>query len=134
MTSRWGPNLWKSLNAICRSFPEKPTDKDRIHYKSFFESLGHVLPCPKCQRHYVDYMKTIDWDTVVKSRKDCVDFIINFHNNVNVRLGKKPVKYTRAIQLVYDESSISEWYTILLITLIIVIIITRFIAMNCIGL
>ena len=29
-TARWGPSLWKSLNAIIRNYPENPNESDKI--------------------------------------------------------------------------------------------------------
>ena len=105
MPKYWGPNLWRSLNAIVRNFPKEPDDDTRQYYKTFFKTLGFILPCKKCSTHYNNYINGVKFDTVLQNRESMIKFIIDFHNNVNIRLGKKKIADNIAMSMVYDDHS-----------------------------
>ena len=44
----WGPSAWLFLHIVTMSYD--PSRKS--HYKKFFHSLQHVLPCKKCRINY----------------------------------------------------------------------------------
>lgn len=129
-TARWGPSLWKSLNAIIRNYPETPNDEHRDQYKTFIISLGHVLPCPKCRSHYNEYMSSVIWDEILVNKKTIELFLITFHNDVNKRLGKQILDIPTATSIIYDEQTkfpdylpvigISTFISILVIWLILI--------------
>ena len=48
----WGEHAWIFLHTITLNFPENPTFEDKHNYKTFFESLKYILPCPTCREHY----------------------------------------------------------------------------------
>ena len=98
----WGPPLWKSIHAITRSYPDKPTLEQKKQYQDFIKSLGHVLPCPNCRGHYNNYVSELDWNFVLKDHESLVKFGIDFHNDVNKRTGKQIIPSTEALKLVYS--------------------------------
>ena len=58
-TNQWGPHAWLFLHSITFQFPNKPTHKDKLNYKHFFESIQNILPCPKCRSHYSKNIKNL---------------------------------------------------------------------------
>jgi hypothetical protein len=46
------------------------------------------LPCPMCKSHAILYLKNNNIK-LCNTKKEFINYICNFHNSVNVRLGKK---------------------------------------------
>jgi hypothetical protein len=86
----WGPPLWDSLHSITFAFPEKPTNEEITNYKTFFESVGNVLPCCYCSKSYNEFIKKGETelsDKVFKNRKTLTRWLYVLHNNINKKLG-----------------------------------------------
>ena len=49
----WGPSAWFFLHITTLAY--NPSKKK--HYKQFFHSLQHVLPCKKCRNNYSSIIK-----------------------------------------------------------------------------
>ena len=41
LTSIWGNHMWNSLHCISFTYPEHPTDEDKQHYKTYFQTLKY---------------------------------------------------------------------------------------------
>jgi len=82
----WGPSAWLFLHTVTFNYPKEPTIIDRNNYQDFFTSLQHVLPCPKCQKHYM--MNLSKHPIQLQSRKHLVEWLLNVHNAVNIQNGK----------------------------------------------
>lgn len=105
MTSTWGPDTWRAINAIARSAPEHPTPTEVVQYKNFFMSIGYVLPCPKCRRHYLSWLAQFNMSRVCSSRDAMIRWVIDLHNAVNRRLGKRVLAYPEALQVIMGPIS-----------------------------
>jgi len=55
MPSCWGQALWHSIHSIAMAY--EPNPKSRQDYFNFFASLGNVLPCEECKKHYQENFK-----------------------------------------------------------------------------
>jgi hypothetical protein len=90
----WGPGLWMALHSMTFNYPITPTEQDKKQYTNFFHSLKYVLPCPACRMHY---KKTIEEKYPIELALDNRDtlsrWLVDFHNDVNKRLGKPIVSY-----------------------------------------
>ena len=84
----WGPPAWTFLHTITFNYPHNPSDQDKQNYFTFFDSLKHVLPCDKCKKHYKDNSR--DLKDNLNSRDDLVKWLIDIHNDVNIK-NNKPV-------------------------------------------
>ncbi len=107
----WGPNLWFSLHTMTFVYPLKPSDNDKINYKTFFESLKFTIPCSICRKNYVRHWKEYPIDKHLNSRKELVYWLIDLHNIVNTETGKKILSYDTVIQKyekVYGKKLILE--------------------------
>ena len=95
----WGPNAWLFLHTVTFNYPKNPTVIDRNNYYDFFNSLQNVLPCPKCQEHFK--LNLQKYPIQLQSRRHLVQWLINMHNAVNIKNGKKSWTYDE----VYDKYS-----------------------------
>ena len=86
----WGPGAWLFLHSITLNYPENPTDNDKMFHKNFFLNLQNVLPCPSCAQHYSMNLKKFPIDPALESRELLVKWLIDIHNDVNIK-NNKPV-------------------------------------------
>lgn len=101
-TSFWGKDGWKLLHSIAYSY----NDEQKVCYKTFFNSIQHILPCIYCRR---SYKKFIDMYPIQnETKKDLVKWIYTIHNCVNDKLRKQgyltesnPTQ--KKVDLFYDE-------------------------------
>ena len=95
--SIWGPKAWVFLHSITMNYPEKPTDEDKRNFDIFFSSIGKVLPCKICKKHYENNLKINPIN--LNSKKELVTWLINIHNEVNKLNNKKIYTYNEVIKL-----------------------------------
>jgi predicted membrane protein len=85
----WGPAVWNTLHVL--SFHYRPDKKNAMH--SFVNSLPSLLPCPSCGTHMKYELAAIRLDDKTsppyESTDKMIDAILELHNNVNRRLGKR---------------------------------------------
>lgn len=92
-TSVWGPSAWRFLHAISFAFPDKPSLEDREAAKSLLQSLTRLLPCEDCKTHFAKNLANTNLDAVVQSKASFASWLVDFHNAVNMRLGKSNVDF-----------------------------------------
>jgi hypothetical protein len=96
----WGPPMWISLHTITLNYPDKPTSCQEKMIREFFWNLQYVLPCELCRNHYSEMIRTHPPNT--KDRKSLVYWLIDRHNQVNERLGKKVYSYDEVLKKYQD--------------------------------
>ena len=125
----WGKHFWATAHYITLSYPSDPTSSEKQHVKNFFDVLAFLLPCGKCRSHYTNNLKTNPLtDNILSSKYKLIEWLVNLHNEVNTRTGKKIVTVDEAIQiytqpentLMYDYTPL---FTILLLMLLIGILV-----------
>jgi hypothetical protein len=102
----WGPPAWKFLHSITFQYPENPTDLDKQKYFTFFNSLKNVLPCPTCREHYGGNFESIP--IRLDNREDLIEWLIDIHNEVNLKDGKKAYSYSEVYQIYTDMYDIKK--------------------------
>lgn len=97
----WGPNLWRYLHYSSMNYPEKPTAHQSKAMKEFLCNLTVTIPCKKCSMHYDNYIKKHknQLDNICKNKNQLIKFLIDCHNQVNIRNGKKVLSYEDAMKL-----------------------------------
>lgn len=102
----WGNGAWIFLHSITLTYPNNPTENDKKTYKSFFDTLGYLLPCNQCSNHYNDYINSnpLD-DKVLKNKETLTIWLYNLHNNVNHILNKRKIDFNEFIENYYDMYS-----------------------------
>ena len=85
-SAEWGPYGWKFIHCVGFGYPDNPTPEDKTKYKTFFETIGYILPCVSCrtsyQKHISDGPCKIS-EQVFDSRDNVTRWLYNLHNCVN---------------------------------------------------
>tara|TARA_Y100000389_G_scaffold195770_1_gene227669 strand:- start:978 stop:1364 length:387 start_codon:yes stop_codon:yes gene_type:complete len=95
----WGPHAWIFLHTITLNYPENPTYQDKQSHRFLFESLKNTIPCPKCREHYKENL--IRYPIQLDSKKDLINWLINIHNQVNIKNNKKTYSYEEVNDIYY---------------------------------
>ena len=98
----FGPCTWKAMHSVAFSYardPFSPTPQEHKAAIDFFGSMGELIPCHMCRKHYKDYIK--DHPIRADNRNELAKWTFDLHNAVNARTGKP--------QLSYDE--VKKMYT-----------------------
>ena len=90
-----GPSLWHSIHTMSFNYPVKPTKREQADYYKFIMSLEKVLPCRYCRENFSKNMDTLNKKknttlkkALAKGRAGFSRYMYDFHNVVNVMLGK----------------------------------------------
>jgi hypothetical protein len=90
LTSVWGPPLWHVLHCISFNYPNKPSVKDKKHYRNLITNLKHVLPCKYCRNNLKKNLKSLPLtNNDLKNRTCFSKWMFKLHELVNTMLGKK---------------------------------------------
>ena len=95
--SVWGPFFWHTIHITALSYPSEPSYANKRAAKEFFESLGQLIPCPKCREHYQQHLQRIPISPHLDRRADLFRWTVNLHNEVNKTVGKPPVTEIESI-------------------------------------
>ena len=96
----WGSYGWKFMHYITLAYPDNPSREEQLNMKTFFKSIGSILPCNACRINFYNHIEKYPLnDTVLSSNKNLVEWLMNIHNQANISLGK-PV-YT--LDKLYNE-------------------------------
>ena len=82
----WGPKLWEVMHTFSFAYPITPNNTEKQSAKHFFSSIGNLIPCSHCSQHCLDY--TAKNPPQVQNKESLINWVYNFHNSVNQRLGK----------------------------------------------
>lgn len=121
-TKKWGKHGWIFLHYVTFNYPINPTQENIDNYYNFFYSLQYVLPCDICKKHYSNNLLKHNLIGALKTRNTLIRWLIDIHNDINYELGKPILSYDKALQkLDKVDNNNYIYYTIILITLIIII-------------
>jgi FAD-linked sulfhydryl oxidase len=83
------------LHCIVMTYPARPSAKKQQEMVDFLKSFGRVLPCKICRKNFDQYLQKnpIRAETRIKLR----DWVIDLHNAINKRLGKRVLSHTEAV-------------------------------------
>ena len=100
LTTVWGPSLWHSIHTISFNYPVQPTKQEQTDYYKFIMSLEKVLPCKYCRENFSKNMRAVNKRkrttlkrALARGRAGFSRYMYDFHNEVNVMLGK-PITLT----------------------------------------
>jgi len=85
--SFWGLPTWLLFHSLAEKVDK---EKYTTHYKvlwDFIKDICSGLPCPYCQAHASNYINRISLKDV-NTKEKLKKVLFDFHNNVNVRIGK----------------------------------------------
>ena len=124
----WGPSAWTFLHTVTLNYQEEPTNEDIKQHKIFFETLGNILPCPKCREHY--NQSIIDEPVKLDSKESLTKWLFDLHNKVNEKNNKKIIEYDNFInnyRRLYGtkEYTTRIFYILILIVLVLIFLVYR---------
>lgn len=108
--SVWGPKFWYILHNSSVFYPKHPTRLAMMRMIQFLQSIPYLLPCSDCRNHAIDYMNHLSNETMldkVSSQKKLIQFLVDFHNHVNIRTNKQKVN----IELIKDNTEEMDFST-----------------------
>ncbi len=82
----WGPKLWEVMHTFSYAYSISPTNIEKQSARNFFSSIGNLIPCSHCSQHCLEYTKNNP--PQVQNKESLINWVFNFHNSVNQRLGK----------------------------------------------
>ena len=120
----WGPPLWYKMHRATFMYPEtRPTDKDKKAMVDFFTTkVYNDLPCEKCRKHYREYLSKYPVEYQVDSQHSLANWLVNMHNEVNTRTGKKIMSYSEVADM-YTMTEVPELNLYIIIAVLTVAII-----------
>lgn len=77
---------WTLLHTIAASYTASKTNSD--HFRALMRSLSHLYPCSTCRVHMTTYMNRHPLPNGVLTQEQVVNYLVDLHNDVNVRTGK----------------------------------------------
>ena len=95
--SVWGPFFWHTMHITAISYPANPSYAVKRAAKDLFESIAHLIPCPKCREHYTKHLQKFPISPHLDRREDLFRWTINLHNEVNKSLDKPIVSEKESI-------------------------------------
>ena len=103
----FGSYVWAILHMTSLNYPAAPTQGEREKMATLINSLLQNLPCPLCASHAVQYAE--EHPLALDSRDDLVLYMIQFHNSVNERTGKRVLPVAEAMDNVRGFANRKEW-------------------------
>ena len=105
----WGPYGWLFIQSSILSYPNNPSDNEKIVYKQFIESLKIILPCLKCREHITQYIDNNPInDNILNNRENFLKWILGAQNNINKINNKKLIKYDEFIDYYKNHYSMNN--------------------------
>lgn len=104
----WGFHQWAMLHLMAYTYPDNPTSARQESMLKYVTGMCNNLPCPGCSWHCKEYIKK--HKPRVTSKEELTKYFVDFHNEVNVRLGKRRYSYEEADNALKTQFlQIKEW-------------------------
>lgn len=102
----WGSSAWTFMHVASWTYPDFPSEEDRKNMFRFMHGLARVIPCGRCRQdwaHYLDVHLPSEECAHLDSRTTFTHFLVEGHNYVNRKLGKRAYTYAEA-RFLYDAN------------------------------
>jgi hypothetical protein len=99
----FGPYNWFVFHNTATNYPQVASPLFAERMKNFILAIPLTLPCQKCKEDataYIDSYKN-QLDLVVSGREQLFNFFVDFHNFVNLKLGKRSYTYDE-VKILYN--------------------------------
>ena len=98
----WGPATWTLFHTLAEKAKDENFNEIKADLFALIKRICFNLPCPDCAAHATQIISKLNADSFA-TKQNLKLFLFNFHNSVNVRIGKRPftieelnAKYCRA--------------------------------------
>ena len=135
----WGPSAWNYLHTCSFAYSEFPNDTNREEMYNFLIYFAKVIPCHRCRHDFVKYLNEQLPEKMksdhFSSKHKLIHFLIDAHNYVNLKLGKRVYSY-KEVYYMYtknpDKISTQQIFIcIILIITLLILIYTSFFKRKC---
>jgi hypothetical protein len=99
----WGRRAWNWLHVTAINYPEQPTAHDRALAAARLREFVARLPCGECVGHAEAYLARAPPD--LSDTYAYQAWTVDFHNDVNIRLGKPVYPFEAYLRAYADEIS-----------------------------
>lgn len=103
----FGPAMWNYLHTMTVAYPHEPTPEDKQNALDFLKAMSKTLPCPGCSHHCQRYFA--DHPPKVDNKMQFIEYMIDFHNHVNQRLGKRVLTTKEAMEAMDGYLNRTRW-------------------------
>lgn len=100
----WGFIYWRFIHSSAMAYRGKeiPTHVSN-KIEIFFKIMCQILPCPGCRLHCISH--TMSTPPVFKNGGEFWEYMVNFHNSVNVRTDKLEISSLEAEEVLQKQLS-----------------------------
>jgi len=97
-THHWGTPLWIFLHTITVIDSDEPNIqiRDSIKAIEILKSLPAIIPCYRCAQHYQEFFQTEIEGRDRYGRMELFDLLVEYHNQINHKLGKQIITLEEA--------------------------------------
>jgi hypothetical protein len=81
--------MWHTIHFVALGYPSNPTPQQRESYRTFFTTLGDVLPCKMCSQHFAQHLRELPVEPYLESGDRLFEWTVKLHNIVNASTGAK---------------------------------------------
>ncbi len=124
--SKWGPSGWNFLHAVAFTYSTNPTQKEKKEIIDFLFSFANVIPCLRCRYDFKQLLHEYLFDGInskyLNSKVSLSNFIIDLHNQVNIKLNKKELSYKQVYKLYYNPNKSGLNYVLIVLIICVCII------------
>ena len=85
----WGPATWTLFHTLAEKVSDEHFNDIKSELFAFIKRICFNLPCPDCAAHATQYISKVN-SNAFANKEHLKVFLLNFHNAVNVRTGKRP--------------------------------------------
>lgn len=97
--SIWGKHIWYTVHYVALGYPMQPTVEEKEQMRTFYLTLGKVLPCKKCRVNFADHLTKLPLtDAVMANRNALFAWTVDLHNEVNKMTGKDVQSVEQALE------------------------------------
>jgi hypothetical protein len=95
--SVWGPCVWILFHTLAFKIVPAEFSSKKTDLINYIQRICSNLPCPECTQHAMEYMKqNLRRIDAITTKEHLHEFLVDFHNAVNVRKGKPVFTYKQA--------------------------------------
>jgi len=101
----WFKHYWYIFHMSAIMAPSLPTPEEFEQWRVFYVVFGKSIPCvAECQGDYFRIIQTV-YPFRYANADDLFRWTVDVHNEVNAKLGKKPIPYDVAKKAILEPSS-----------------------------
>jgi Erv1 / Alr family len=96
-----GPLIWFSLHNAANYYPVAPSALEKAQMIGILKGLPMLMTCSECRMHTQMYMNTYSsrMGNICSTRATLFEFLVNFHNEVNLRQNKQRITLEQAYRI-----------------------------------